>query len=225
MTELTPPKRSLFAKFFVVFLLGITSCTGYYGYHYWRMVQRNEEMHARDTLRPKPVSIPIEVVGCTRGKPESGKFGYVDILDVRILVPCDVTPMTRDLTDGQFGLSWSGYMQLKNGRDISYRNIFENRMSGATLPMDRSRYPTQAGKRAVWIPMPSGAFQKQEGFASCDLDVDPSSASHCRLTLVTSEMTAVFIEAYQDGLDLTDAELTEVVYNIVSRVHSLKKGN
>lgn len=210
------PMKRIVPAVLAAFLLTITSCSGYYGYQYWRMNQRIEYMHAREALKPKPVEIPIEVVDCVRGTPEPGKYGYVDVLDVRILVPCDVTAMTRPLTDGRFGLSWVGDIKLSNGRIVRVRNIFENRMIDPSPHIERIPYQPSPDLRTVTVPMPSEAFQKQGVFMTCNRNLDPRSSSHCRFSFLTSEKTSVFVEAFQNGVALSDQELSEIVSKIAS---------
>lgn len=214
------PMKRIVPAVLAAFLLTITSCSGYYGYQYWRMNQRIEAMHAREALKPKPVEIPIEVVDCVRGTPEPGKYGYVDVLDVRILVPCDVTAMTRPLTDGRFGLSWAGNITLSNGRIVRIRNIFENRTIDSSPHIERIPYQPSADLRTVTVPMlsASGTFQKQDVFMTCNRNLDPRPSSHCRFSFLTSEKTSVFVEAFQNGVELSDQELSEIVSKIASAV-------
>lgn len=204
-----------------LFLLGITSCVGYYGYHHIQMVRRMNAMHERNANEPRPVETALEMVGCIRGTLEPGKLGYVDVLDVRITVPCDQTIGVSRIVNGQFSVGWSQPLRLSNGREIHYSNSFTHR-TGYVRPLnEKSRRKAAPGSRGVWVRAPETALQATDVFITCRLDLGPQSPAECRFDAHTSNLTSVLVTALQFEEALTDADLTELTHKVLAAVQPL----
>lgn len=113
------PMKRIVPALLAAFLLTLTSCSGYYAYHYWRMTQRIEAMHARMALEPKPELKYLVVEGCNPERHDPTQRGHVDVLDARISVPCEPIRL-RPYTGRQFSVGWSDSIILSTGKSVLY---------------------------------------------------------------------------------------------------------
>lgn len=218
------PMKRIVPALLAAFLLTLTSCSGYYAYHYWRMTQRIEAMHARMALEPKPELKYLVVEGCNPEGHDPTQRGHVDVLDARISVPCKPI-RRRPYTNRQFFLGWSDSTVLSTGKFVGYRVSYQGTYASRSEAELASKWaaPLERGDVDLRIQTSWGAQRIVR--MNCGV-VGPGCRGSASITADVSALVTISLLSRETMKSLpttpstfTDAELIEVLnlaYSFVS---------
>lgn len=167
----------LFKLFLICFFSIVVFYTGLSFFGLWTIARLAHEENTRSeaekkyiaaNIPPKPVEIRIE--GCPSGSWNTKLYGYVEILDTKIEVPCRLSNGKYYLVGRQFSLHWPESLRNDANKKLSFSVLFEgtpNVFSLTDLDTEQTPVPMK-GFSLVKVTLPkNGAMYFDCGDTGC----------------------------------------------------------
>jgi hypothetical protein len=219
MSDQPKPIYSLRSKILLVLVLGALAAALVVIYTLIQAARRGNEAAIRAEMLPKQEVIKLIKVGCVPGQITADSFGYVDVLDARITVPCIAGGIDRDLVGRQFTLVWKKTLVLKSGRRVrfSVQHSEAKRTREARNKFLEENLPIK-GSRVVAVPLQVEGLGSITGYFFCGLEPEQVTPSLCTGRFVTTQETDMFVNIHQSSTALSEPELIEVLHYAFSKI-------
>ena len=203
----------LFKLFLICFFSIVVFYTGLSFFGLWTIARLAHEENTRSEaekkyIPPKPVEIKIE--GCPSGSWNTKLYGYVEVLDTRIEVPCSLSNGQHFLVGRQFFLQWQDVISTSDKSEIYFGTVYQ----GTDRPIVSSDFTTPPALKemlsVVEVSLPKNSLGAKTAYFDC-------AANSCRGWVAVASNVRALINVY-DERGINKVDLTAVVIRVFSRV-------